>query len=99
MHAQTGGGRGGGERGDSGLEVGLELFCAMGFPGCGVAGEDYELWGKGQYDLKRVPNGAILPAWFLCVQLGVVVLNLEKMIAVCQVCSPLSRGMARTRKI
>jgi hypothetical protein len=27
--------------------------------------------------------------------LGVVVLKLEKMVAVCQVCSPLSRGMAR----
>jgi hypothetical protein len=46
VYAQTGGGRGGGERGDLGLEVGLELFCAMGFPGCWVAGEDYELWGK-----------------------------------------------------
>jgi hypothetical protein len=27
--------------GDSGLKIGLELFCVVCFPGCGVAGEDY----------------------------------------------------------
>ena len=54
MHAESGGGRGVGEGGDSGVEVGLELLCSVGFPGCGVAGEDYELWRECKYSLKQV---------------------------------------------
>lgn len=38
VYAEGGGRVRGGEGGDSGSEVGLELRCAVGFDGCGVAG-------------------------------------------------------------
>jgi hypothetical protein len=41
VDAEGGGGRGLREGGDAGGEVGLELFCAVGFAGCWVAGYYY----------------------------------------------------------
>ncbi len=46
MDAERRGGRGAREGRDPGEEVRLELDCAMRFPGCGIAGEDYELIGR-----------------------------------------------------